>query len=625
MTKPQHQQESRVLYEQPQSKTLLFTTSISDNLPQVDGSQHANTGIYQCTLEPDNNFDDFNDGDESREICHVASKLADRLNFYWSRHTELQLRNVQFDLSSLRSKETKRKSASKRNFLYANTHGQYIHSHHEPDWEIIRAELPQQGDFDSSVLQADGTLRFESVFRTIEEISWNECMFDCCVKAEDIVADEYKQAFVRAFVRSYAVDEHTGDVFISWEGFFKDCDHDFGPQKNLEWTIGVSRLKTEDPSCTLLVESDESYKHSSFFPRCTEPVSIVHQSSNRNVVLAYGGLSIIPASSTGESVGDDGKRSFLLSVLDRPDFTHGETTSRVWSFPEGANAIKDNFTIQEVGKGKVIDSIFFNQNIWDGGSIRVHYDPSTGKPDHLCRTVYEQGIECLPISVTIQDGYPVVYPTSYKSHMFLSKDQTAVFCRLGDADETSRLEWGRKSTLVTGLDVQWNHESGEPERIFFGCWGGEGGNGNFGSVERNGNHLRQVLNGAHADAVLFLPQELEGTIDPREEPPTDHPRPCVVEARAAHEAQNASSLGNNSSSSSKSVMVGLTVVVLALCLAIYKRRRLIGSRFSSSSSNSLRKEIGFGTRYVELQNLDDDSPETIELPGSMDEVVNLVL
>lgn len=624
-----HQEDSRLLYEQPQSKTLLFTTSLSSNLLQVDGSTTANTGIYQCTLEPDNNFDDFNDGDEHREVCHVASKLGDRLNFSWSRHGDLQLRNMQFDLSSLRSTAGK---SSKKNFLYANTHGKYEHGRHEPDWEIVRAELPQEGDVYSEVLREDGQLAFHSVFRTIEELSWNDCEFDCCVKNEKIydkwdasVGDEYKQAFVRAFIRSFAVDEHTGDVFISWEGWFKDCANAYRSSKSLQWTIGVSRLKTEDPSCTLLGDEDESYKHPSFFPRCTEPVSIVHQSSQRAAVMAYGGLSIIPASSTGAS--DDGKRSFLLSVLDRPDFIHGQTTSKVWSFPEGANISKDESKRRELGKGKVVDSVFFNQNVWDGGSLRVHYDPSTGKPDHLCRTVYEQGIECLPISVVVEDdGYPVVYPTAPKTEMFLSKQQTGIFCKLGDADKTQRLDWGRKTTLVTGLDVQWDHLTGQPDRIFFGCWGGEGGNGNFGSVERGGNHLMGVMKGAHADSILFLPEELEGTIDPREPPPTDHPRPCVVEARASKGYPNASSIGsNNSTFSSKSVVLGFTMLVIALCFAIYRRRRLYSGRFSSSLSNPSQKEIGFGTQYVELRNLDDASPESMPLPASMDEVVNLVL
>ena len=230
------------------------------------------------------------------------------------------------------------------------------------------------------------------------------------------------------------------------------------------------------------------YTDPSLFVFCTEPVSIVYQSSQRDVVIPYGGFSVIPASGTGVSKSEDGKRVFLLSVLDRPDFIHGETTSKIWAIPEGVDGFHDKSKRQELGEGKVVDSIFFNSNVWDGGSLRLHYDPVTGKPDHLCRTVYEQGIECLPISVTVDDGYPVVYTTAYKnrSQMFLSQKQTEVFCRLEDADNSSRVNWGRMSTLVTGLDVQWNQLNGQPERIFFGCWGGVGGRGAFGSVEAVG-------------------------------------------------------------------------------------------------------------------------------------------
>ena len=566
-------QDSRLLYEQPQSKTLLFTTAISSNLQQLNGRKFAKAGIFQCTLSPDNNFDDFNDGDESREICHVASKLADRNNFYLDRRQELELRNIQFDLSSLRSLSNEGKD--KKNFLYANTHGAYHHDMvREPDWEIVRAELPKEGDYESDVLGEEGTINFESVFRTIEEITWNECDFDCCIQDDkiydrwdDSIAAENRQAFVRAFARSFAVDEHTGDVFISWEGFFKDCGNVFGSTKKLQWTIGVSRLRMEDPTCVLLGKGDDSYLQSSHFARCTEPVSIVHQStSGRDVVMSYGGFAVIPASSTGESQGDSDKRNFLLSVLYRPKDSLMRST--VLSFPEGGNGFKDDSKRKEVGTGMTVAAVFAEENVWDGGTLRVHYDPFTGRPDHLCRTVFGEGIECMPIAVSIQDGFPVV-EASGESQMFLSKEQTAAFCRLGDVGKTKRVDWERRTTLVTGLDVQWDDLSGLPKRIFFGCWGGEGGNGNFGSVERNGNNIHQVMPGAYADGVLFLPQELEGTIDYREPTPTEHPRPCVIEAQAAHAASLAK---NDSTLNSRPLVAGFIMLAVALSLIMYKKK-----------------------------------------------------
>ena len=127
--------------------------------------------------------------------------------------------------------------------------------------------------------------------------------------------------------------------------------------------------------------------------------------------------------------------------------------------------------------------------------------------------------------------------------------------------------------------------------------------------------------GAYADGVLFLPQELEGTIDYREPTPTEHPRPCVIEAQAAHAASLAK---NDSTSNSRPLVAGFIMLVVALSLIIYKKRRMRGSIFSSSWTNSSQKEIGFGTRYVELQNL-EDSPDLKSSPASMQEVVNLIL
>ena len=365
----------------------------------------------------------------------------------------------------------------------------------------------------------------------------------------------------------------------------------------------MSRLKLEDPSCTFLETSDETYLTDSHFPKCTEPVSIVYQSSRgREVALSYGGFAVIPAASTGRSTEND-KRCFLLSVLSSPGIGSGELTSRVWAFPEGGNALKDGLKRQDLtGSGTVIDGIFMNQNVWDGGSLRLHYSPATGKPDYLCRTIFEEGIECLPILVTIQDGIPVV-ESAGNAESFLSKEQTAIFCRLGDADRTKRKDWGRKTTLVTGLDFQWNEVSEQPERIFFGCWGGEGGNGDFGSAEKNGHNLKRVMDGAFADAVLFLPRELEGTIDPREAE-AEAVLGIPAAASTATTATTASIFPNDKIPFSKSLVIALTLVVVA-CLTIYRRKRLLRARFSTS--NASQKESRFGIPYVELQNLDSPS------------------
>jgi len=219
--------------------------------------------------------------------------------------------------------------------------------------------------------------------------------------------------------------------------------------------------------------------------------------------------------------------------------------------------------------------------------------------------VYEKGIECLPINVTIEDGLPVVASTG-PSESFLSKDQTAVFCRLSDADMRERHNlpgFGRETTFVTGLDVQWDLE-GKPKRIFFGCWGGESFHGNFGSVEKHGNKLQRVMHGggAYADGVLFWPLELEGTIDPREPEQTLEP---VVWNPDGTRATASPRFETDEPVSSLSLLSELFLVSLlvAACLVVVKkqRRQRYLSSSSSSSSNAFRKQTGFGIPYVELQ------------------------
>ena len=39
-------------------------------------------------------------------------------------------------------------------------------------------------DGTSDAVNADGTLKFDSVFRTREAFDWNECDFDCCVQED---------------------------------------------------------------------------------------------------------------------------------------------------------------------------------------------------------------------------------------------------------------------------------------------------------------------------------------------------------------------------------------------------------------------------------------------------------
>jgi len=600
MTKEKiHLEQQRDLYEQSKGKTLFFTTSASSNLKLTDGK--ALTGLYRCTLDtPEDLFDDFTHYGEDEEICNAATKVGDGNNFDGATHEELVLRNLQFDLSSLREDSVHHTDASKKSYLYANTHKTQYLKGEDSDWEIVRAQLPDAGDFDNDVVNSDGSLTFESVFKTRALVDWNECEFNCCSKAdyerlgfltnakEFDTNYEYRHTYTKTMVRSFVVDEHTGDIFVSWEGYYKDCQDIFSSGKKLLWTLGISRLKMEDPTCVLLdpAQANDQFSHSSNFPRCTEPVSIVYQSTRgREAVLPYGGLAVIPESQTGS------RRTFLLSVLYSPGIDSGELTSRVWAFPEGADSIKDGLKRQDLtGTGTVIDGAHFDANVWDGGSLRLNYNSQTQKPDYLCRTVYEAGIECIPIGIsTDNEGLPVVMATSKTKDIFLTEDQLKNFCRLNIADKA----YAREFTLVTGLDVQWDPVTGEPHRVFFGCWGGEKGTGNFGSVQKDGHRLKQVMENAYADAVLFLPSELEVTAG------------NSATGRVATDSADTSRSPMQNPLSSQPFIVVCLLSILCLGLAtIYKRRK---QRQRFSSSNVRQQETGFRTPYVELQSIHNNT------------------
>mmetsp|Transcript_8061 Transcript_8061/g.20061 ORF Transcript_8061/g.20061 Transcript_8061/m.20061 type:complete len:689 (+) Transcript_8061:284-2350(+) len=635
----------RGLYEQSQSSTLWFTsaTSLFSGIPRT-----AYAGIYQCTLEADSNFDDFNDGDESRESCKFANLLADWTTFEGTQHHELILRNLQFDLSSLRSsepnesknekqkkkKKQEQKQKPKQNYLYATTHNSYkatrtiiepnplydddlpvpiVHTETRPDWEILRAELPSDAnDYEGTALNPDGTLRFESVFRTDRTIaSWNECDFECCVRNDRPNVDD-RHAYAETTTRSFVVDEHTGDIFVSWEGFYEDCEsraYDSG--KKLQWTIGVSRLKKEEPGCFMLdrdadddyFEDDEATHQKLHFPRCTEPVAIAYRSTRgREIVLPHGGFVVVPAS----DLGDGTLRSFLLSVLENKEGskTPSKVSASIISVPEGHDGISHADIRTEIVSSSV-DGSFWAAETWDGGSLRLHYDPSTKKPDHLCWTAYDQGIGCRKVSTTEHhDGTPIVYfpgTDGNEVEPFLSPEQTARFCKLDKCDDDENAP--RASTpFVAGLDVRWNPD-GSPSRIFFGCGGSSGnggamihsGSGTFGSVSYGGSELRRTLEGAFAQAVVFLPAELEGTTDP-----------SVVAAAAAARA----SREVDPTPEARSGWIAVPMVLIAAAALALYHRRWRQRHFQRSPTWSVSKQrtpIRFRTPYVELQNLDGSS------------------
>jgi len=515
-------------------------------MPLADGSHVAYTGLYKCSFNKKHHEHDSAGEEDEQQQCGEAKTVANGYDRDGKPHMILPLHNLQFHNGDNQTKNRNKKktirnsvTTSRSSYLYANTHLDYRKDNpnaHTDGWEILRAKLPEKIE---KVAGEEQHLRFESIFRTLESFDWNECGFKCCpyksntdddpfAYSKDEENDYYSHthAYVRTIPRSFSVDETTGDIFVSWEGFYQNCDPaSYVQEKTLEWTIGVSRLRTEDPYCV----TDQVNVMENNFPRCTEPVSIVYQSSSgRDVVLPNGGFAVIPATNGGF------RRSFLLSTLQSPELHRGDLKSQVWAVPEGGSPnqewFKEHLSLSG-NNGTVIDRIFMDEGVRDGGTLRLHYNARTGQPDHLCRSIFNKGIGCMPISVSaaVDKNNDSLYFLSHaEENVVLTEDKVHSFCKLEDTDRKKVLDWERMTTLVSGLDVVWDEDeedgTGTPQRVIFGCFGGESNNGNFGSIdvdkEQETNPV-QVLKGAYPGAVLFLPSELDNSLTSSMDQSTD--------------------------------------------------------------------------------------------------------
>ncbi len=500
-------------------RNLFFTSSTSTTMPLVDESPVAYTGLYRCgvRVNSDEEYGTSNvEYDHPR--CLNVKKVADGFNRDGNPHVALPLHNLQFhngNHETKKSHETRigNPTESRPSYLYANT---YVDNKEENpseqlgSWEILRAKLPNQSEASKN---SDGFLQFESLFRTLEAFDWNECDFKCCPynsnkdddpfqysKQEENNYYAHTHAYVRTIPRSFSVDETNGDIFVSWEGFYQNCDPARLVQdEKLQWTIGVSRLRTEDPYCT----TDQVHVMENNFARCTEPVSIVHQSSHgHDYSLPYGGLMVVPARDR------EHRRSFIMSVITSPDVRE-EHKSFVWAVPEGGSHDQDQLALN-------IDGVSMGHNfanVWDGGTLRLHKNSQTGRPDHLCRSIFNKGIGCMPISD--EQGFDGFLPQG-EEKIVLTEEAVASFCNVADGDRDFGERRMYKTPIVTGFEVTWNEKEedgiGLPEQIIFGCFGGKSSNGNFGIISlEDGEPTRpiQLVKGAFPGAILFPPQDLE--------------------------------------------------------------------------------------------------------------------
>ncbi|KAL3911184.1 MAG: hypothetical protein SGARI_001761, partial [Bacillariaceae sp.] len=477
--------------QQRHSKRLWFTSSASTALAVSEGTAYS--GLYECEVT-DVNADlrkfmkSGNNSEQQPSYCQNPRTLANG----WERDGRyhfgvplynVQLHQVQADVASTDNNGDDTQNQHRQpEYVYART---YVKEH--KSWEIVRARIPELLATDtktSSAISADyNHMQFQSFFRSPLQFDYNECDFDCCDR-------EQGNAYALITPKTFTIAKN-GDVFIAWDGFYKDCTIDEDKGK-LQWTIGISKLDTTNSACSL---SGSNYDNKANFVECTDPIAIVYQThESHSVTMPHGGLAVLEP----QAAKDVQERTFLLSVLRHSD-TKGEVHNDLWAF-------KEQTMLQTVATTPV-DSLFLDEVVEDGGTMRLHRasndSQSTTSKFQLCRSLFNKGIAC---SVIAWDEQTNNVSMASEPKDFLSTPQVESFCKLDESahnqKHSSHLE--RLTTVATGFDVLWNDEYGFPERVFFGCWGTEGGNGNFGTVDGDGN-LVQTLGGAYPGSVLLLP------------------------------------------------------------------------------------------------------------------------
>ncbi len=570
----------------------------------VDGGAVAYTGLYRCALHEDL---DNTAGDDQQQRCVGAQKVANGFNRDGKPHAALSLHNLHFHNANHETKKPRKNdneipTGSRPSYLYANTYIDNREDHpieHVGSWEIIRAKLPDSGEESKS---GDGLLQFESLFRTLEAFDWNECDFKCCPYNSNKDDDPFQyseeeennyfshtHAYVRTIPRSFSVDETNGDVFLSWEGFYQNCDPaSIVNEKKLQWTIGVSRLRTEDPYCT----TDQVHVMENNFPRCTEPVAIVHQSSTgRDIVLPYGGFTVIPARDS------EHRRSFLMSAITSSEI-RGEHKSFVWTVPEGGNLYEDRMYLND--NGTSLDHNF--ADVWDGGTLRLHKNAQTKRPDHVCRSIFNKGIGCMPISEN--DDSDHILPRG-EEKIVLTEEAVASFCDIADGDRDFGERRKYNTPLVTGFEVVWDEKelygTGFPKQIIFGCYGGQISNGNFGMIDLNNGEPTtpiQLVKGAFPGAVLFPPQDLELPITQSFDSSDIHDAPSTPIFQQYTETFAQQPCG-----------VYIAAIVLCMCIlfVIFHLKKRCGSVRFEETRHGVHNDQHHHKHYMELPTVDSSS------------------
>lgn len=270
-----------------------------------------------------------------------------------------------------------------------------------------------------------------------------------------------------------------GDVFISWDGFYQDCNDRFGSKAGLLWTIGVSKI----------IQSQECILNGGLepvsFEDCTVPVSIVYQDTTAKEILhGYSGIAVSRLPS--------GKRVFFLSILGR---SIGEGAwSEIWTMPEGDDFAMNPRASERFGSVRVSEA-FLEHPVDNVGTIRLRLDENN-VPIAACRSTYDAGVFCYALDVQANGKIIVKEEKQYVNRHHLEERCTI---KSSHYPITELLP-----PLATGLEVLWDEDSPDvmPSMLFFGCYGEISGRGNFTTALADGT-IRETVHGAHPGTIVF--------------------------------------------------------------------------------------------------------------------------
>lgn len=336
-------------------------------------------------------------------------------------------------------------------------------------WEILWTPLNASETLTSSPSSNTNEERSLSAYFRLPKL-----IFTDRSKGQDCAKyDENRFAYYEVLPVAFAIDEND-DVFISWEGYFQDCEDANESGNGLVWSVGVNKV---DRSCVM---SDTIQT----FDECTVPHSIFYRGllgKDRRLGNGFE-ISSSPAN----------RHLYYLSVVNR---AYGvNNANELWVAPEGIHKWP---TLVPTPQLPYSTGYQATRIIPDVASIRLRLDQNH-LPRAVCQTAYHKGVYCYSFEVD-DDGTNIDVYSSHTEPIFvISEQQVADSCTM---DTTVSGGEAYMSGLATGLEVVWGDDD-SPDVVLFGCYGGLPDRGNMTAVLRDGS-ITQVLDGAFPGSILF--------------------------------------------------------------------------------------------------------------------------